>query len=133
QTPASLFAAAAAEGLAIELNVLCITEILRAFVARGFAGSLFLNVSPQLILQRGFDRARAERFLGDLGIAPDRVVIELTEDYPTFDFPGVHESLMLYRSMGSRIGVDDLGEGFARRRLWSARRPECAQEDKPYG
>jgi hypothetical protein len=74
--------------------------VLRGVRRAALSGNLFLNVSPQFILKRGFDRSRAERFLGDLGIAPDRVVIELTEDYPTFDFPVVHESLMLYRSMG---------------------------------
>ncbi len=132
QTPAGLFAAAAGEGLAIELNLVCITEVLRAFSARSFDGSLFLNVSPQLIMQRGFDRARAERFLGEVGIAPERVVIELTEDYPTFDFPVVHESLMLYRSMGFRIAIDDLGEGFASLRLWSELRPEFVKADKHF-
>jgi EAL domain-containing protein (putative c-di-GMP-specific phosphodiesterase class I)/GGDEF domain-containing protein len=132
QTPAALFSAAADEGLANEVNVLCIVEVLRAFAARDFAGSLFLNVSPQFILKRGFDRARAERFLADLGIAPDRVVIELTEDYPTFDFPVVHESLMLYRSMGFRIAIDDLGEGFASLRLWSELRPEFVKADKHF-
>ncbi|HUQ28598.1 MAG TPA: GGDEF domain-containing protein [Usitatibacter sp.] len=132
QTPAGLFGAAADQGLALELNLVCITEILRAFVARAFEGSLFLNVSPQLILQRGFDRSRAERFLGDVGIAPERVVLELTEDYPAFDFPAVHESLMLYRSMGFRIAIDDLGEGFASLRLWSELRPEFVKADKHF-
>ena len=132
QTPAALFSAAADEGLANEVNVLCIVEVLRAFAARSFEGSLFLNVSPQFILKRGFDRARAERFLADLGISPDQVVIELTEDYPTFDFPIVHESLMLYRSMGFRIAIDDLGEGFASLRLWSELRPEFVKADKHF-
>jgi EAL domain-containing protein (putative c-di-GMP-specific phosphodiesterase class I)/GGDEF domain-containing protein len=132
QTPAALFAAAADEGLASELNVLCITEVLRAFAARRYPGNLFLNVSPQFIQKRGFHRARAERFLGDLGIAPDRVVIELTEDHPTFDFPAVHDALMLYRSMGFRIAIDDLGEGFASLRLWSELRPEFVKADKHF-
>ncbi len=132
QTPAALFSAAHDQGLANEINVLCIVEVLRAFAARAFDGSLFLNVSPQFILKRGFDRTRAERFLADLGIAPDRVVIELTEDYPTFDFPVVHESLMLYRSMGFRIAIDDLGEGFASLRLWSELRPEFVKADKHF-
>ena len=132
QTPAALFSAAHDQGLANEINVLCITEVLRAFAARDYPGRLFLNVSPQFILKRGFDRARAERFLADLGIAPDRVVIELTEDYPTFDFPVVHESLMLYRSMGFRIAIDDLGEGFASLRLWSELRPEYVKADKHF-
>ena len=132
ETPGELFAAATVEGVAVELNILCIKEILRAFVARKLEGSLFLNVSPQLIMQRGFDRERAERFLRELGLAPERVVIELTEDYPTVDFRLVHESLMLYRSMGFRVAIDDLGEGFSSLRLWSELKPEFVKADKHF-
>jgi EAL domain-containing protein (putative c-di-GMP-specific phosphodiesterase class I)/GGDEF domain-containing protein len=132
QTPVELFAAAAAEGVALELNVMCISEILRAFAQRKLDGSLFLNVSPQLILQRGFDRARAEDFLAELALSPERVVIELTEDYPTVDFRLVHEALMMYRSMGFRVAIDDLGEGFASLRLWSELRPEFVKADKHF-
>jgi len=132
QTPAELFGAAAEEGVALELNVLCVQQILRAFVSRRLEGSLFLNVSPQLILQRGFDRGRVERFMAEVGIEPGRVVIELTEDYPTVDFGLVRESLMLYRSMGFRVAIDDLGEGFASLRLWSELRPAFVKADKHF-
>ena len=70
--------------------------------------------------------------MAELGAEPSRIVIELTEDYPTFDFPVVHESLMLYRSMGFRIAIDDLGEGFASLRLWSELRPEFVKADKHF-
>jgi outer membrane receptor protein involved in Fe transport len=103
-----------------------------ATIAQTTGKAPFLNVSPQFILKRGFERGRAERFLADLGIAPDRVVIELTEDHPTFDLPVVHDSLMLYRSMGFRIAIDDLGEGFASLRLWSELRPEFVKADKHF-
>src|SRR6185503_2769287 len=66
QAPAHLFGAAAEQGVAIELNILCIQEILRAFSARGLGGSLFLNVSPRLIAQGNFDQERAARFLRGL-------------------------------------------------------------------
>src|SRR5438552_15592407 len=132
QTPAELFAAAAQAGVAVELNVLCIQEILRAFTRRKLEGNLFLNASPQLILQRGFERERAERYMRALGLQPDRVVIELTEDYPAVDFRLVHESLMLYRSMGFRVAIDDLGEGFASLRLWSELKPEFVKADKHF-
>ena len=59
-------------------------------------------------------------------------MIELTEDYPTVDFRFVHESLMLYRSMGFRVAIDDLGEGFASLRLWSELRPEYVKADKHF-
>ncbi len=132
QAPAELFAAAQAENLAVELNLACIRQILGDFAASGLAGSVFLNVSPQLISQRGHDQERAARFMAQLGLEPERVVIELTEDYPTVDFRFVHESLMLYRSMGFRIAIDDLGEGFASLRLWSELRPEFVKADKHF-
>jgi EAL domain-containing protein (putative c-di-GMP-specific phosphodiesterase class I)/GGDEF domain-containing protein len=132
ETPFDLFAAAAEEGATVELNVLCIRETLRAFAGRKLPGSLFLNASPQLIMQGGVDQQRAKRFLAGLGLEPERVVIELTEDYPTLDFKLVHESLMLYRSMGFRVAIDDLGEGFASLRLWSELKPEFVKADKHF-
>ncbi len=132
QTASDLFAAARQEGVALELNLMCVQEILRAFASRNLSGSLFLNASPQLIAQPGFDQLRARRFLQSLGLEPQRVVIELTEDYPTLDFKLVHESLMLYRSMGFRIAIDDLGEGFASLRLWSELKPEYVKADKHF-
>jgi EAL domain-containing protein (putative c-di-GMP-specific phosphodiesterase class I)/GGDEF domain-containing protein len=130
--PQDLFGAAQQAGLALELNVICIQEVLRAFARRRLDGSLFLNVSPQLIIQRGFEQERAARFMRQLGLEARNVVIELTEDYPTVDFRFVQESLMLYRSMGFRIAIDDLGEGFASLRLWSELRPEFVKADKHF-
>jgi EAL domain-containing protein (putative c-di-GMP-specific phosphodiesterase class I)/GGDEF domain-containing protein len=132
QSPADLFAAAQVDGLSLELNIVCIQEILKAFSNVGLAGTLFLNMSPLLIQNRGFDQFRARRFLEDLGLEPGRVVIELTEDYPTLDFRLVHESLLLYRAMGFRIAIDDLGEGFASLRMWSELRPEFVKADKHF-
>ena len=39
---------------------------------------------------------------------------------------------MLYRSMGFRVAIDDLGEGFASLRLWSELRPEYVKADKHF-
>jgi EAL domain-containing protein (putative c-di-GMP-specific phosphodiesterase class I)/GGDEF domain-containing protein len=132
EAPYQLFGAAQREGLVVELNIVCIQETLRAFARRRLPGTLFLNISPQLIVQPGFDQARATRFLDGLGLRPERVVIELTEDYPTFDFALVQESLMLYRSMGFRVAIDDLGEGFSSLRLWSELKPEFVKADKHF-
>lgn len=132
ETPFELFRAAADHGLVVELNIVCIQEVLRAFSRKGLPGNLFLNISPQVILQRGFSQERSARFLANLGLKPNRVVIELTEDYPTFDFRQVKESLQLYRSMGFRVAIDDLGEGFSSLRLWSELKPEFVKADKHF-
>jgi EAL domain-containing protein (putative c-di-GMP-specific phosphodiesterase class I)/GGDEF domain-containing protein len=131
ETPFELFGAAEREGRLIELNIVCIQEVLRAFARRSLPGLLFLNISPQLIVQKGFDQSRAARFLESLGVEPRRVVIELTED-ASFDFALVHDSLMLYRAMGFRVAIDDLGEGFSSLRLWSELSPEFVKADKHF-
>ncbi len=132
RSPLELFGAAADQGLVVELNIVCIQEILRTFARRELPGCLFLNISPQLILQRGFSQERAARFMTRIGLSPARVVVELTEDYPTFDFRLVQESLQLYRAMGFRLAIDDLGEGFASLRLWSELKPEFVKADKHF-
>jgi EAL domain-containing protein (putative c-di-GMP-specific phosphodiesterase class I)/GGDEF domain-containing protein len=131
-TPQQLFAAAAEQDRVVELNVVCIQEILRTFARKALAGTLFLNVSPQLILQRGFSQERSAKFMRGIGLESSRVVLELTEEYPTFDFRLVRESLQLYRAMGFRVAIDDLGEGFASLRLWSELRPEFVKADKHF-
>lgn len=132
ESPGELFSAAQHAGLATQLNMVCAGAILRKFAARKLEGSVFLNVSPQLIMQRSFSQERTVRFMEELGLDPSRVVIELTEDYPTIDFRFVHESLMHYRALGFRVAIDDLGEGFASLRLWSELRPEFVKADKHF-
>jgi EAL domain-containing protein (putative c-di-GMP-specific phosphodiesterase class I) len=132
ETPFALFGAAQREGSLVELNIVCIQETLRAYARGRLPGLLFLNISPQLIVQRGFDQARAARFLAGLGLEAAQVVIELTEDYPGHDLAPVRESLRLYRAMGFRVALDDLGEGSSSLRLWSELRPEFVKADKHF-
>ena len=132
ELPFALFGAAQREGTLVELNIVCIQETLRAYARARLPGLLFLNISPQLIVRRGFDQARAARFLAGLGVEAAQVVIELTEDYPSFDFDAVRESLQLYRAMGFRVALDDLGEGSSTLRLWSELRPEFVKADKHF-
>ena len=132
ESPTALFAAAREAGCYEPLAVICIQETLRAFSAQGSRGLLFLNMSPRLVQRPGFDPARARRFLEDLELRPASMVIELTEDFPAIDLGHLRESLLLYRSMGFRVALDDLGEGFSSLRLWSELRPEFVKADKHF-
>ena len=132
ESPTALFAAAREAGCYEQLAVICIQETLRAFSAQGSRGLLFLNMSPRLVQRPGFDPARARRFLEDLELRPASMVIELTEDFPAIDLGHLRESLLLYRSMGFRVALDDLGEGFSTLRLWSELRPEFVKADKHF-
>ncbi len=130
--PDQLFAAAEAAGLARELEHLCREISLRAFAAKGLAGRLFINATPACVLDQHMMNGPMRALLNELGIAPNRVVIELTENQQITDMPGLLEALLHYRGRGFQIAIDDLGEGFANLRMWSELRPEFVKIDRHF-
>ncbi len=128
-SPANLFAAAGQQGLSLELEMLARQTVLQAFASQGLPGHLFLNVSPDALTHPSFKNGQTLAFIHENNIDPQRVVIEITENQPTFDFHGMREALLHYRGMGFKIAIDDLGEGFSSLRLWSELRPEFVKID----
>ena len=103
--------------------------VLETFVQLNLPGKLFLNVSPETLLHPSFKNGCTLDFIKKLGLSPERVVIEITENQPTYDFAGMRSALLHYRAMGFQIAIDDLGEGFSSLRLWSELRPEFIKID----
>ena len=75
------------------------------------------NVSPESLLEAGHPPGRTLQLLQQLGISPNRVVIELTEQTPIDDFDLLDTALHHYRAMGFSIALDDLGAGYSSLRL----------------
>ena len=130
--PDKLFGAAARHGLTLDLEHACREASLRAFAAQRLAGRLFLNVTPSCLLDPRLMNGHTRALLNELGIAPNRIVIELTENQQITDMPGILEALQHYRGRGFQIAIDDLGEGFANLRMWSELRPEFVKIDKHF-
>ncbi len=128
-SPINLFAAAKQQGLSLEIEMLCRQIVLESFAGQNLPGNLFLNVSPDALTHPSFKNGQTLTYLENLGIDPQRVIIEITENQPTFDFEGMRNALLHYRSMGFQIALDDLGEGFSSLRLWSELRPEFVKID----
>ncbi len=128
-SPINLFGAAEQQGLQLELEMLSRQTVLETFARLNLPGNLFLNVSPQTMTHPSFRNGQTLAFLKQLGIDPGRVIIEITENQPTFDFSAMREALLHYRGMGFKIAIDDLGEGFSSLRLWSELRPEYIKID----
>lgn len=127
--PLNLFKVANAHGMSAQLEKLCCQIVSRRFAELKLPGKLFLNIGPESLLR--YD-AQADSVLSDIlepGIDPDRVIIELTENQPTYDYELLRQAAMYYRSRGFRIAIDDLGEGFSSLRLWSELRPEFVKID----
>ncbi len=128
-SPANLFHTALQQGVSLELEMLCRQVVLETFVRLNLPGNLFLNVSPETLTYPSFRNGQTLEFMEQLGIAPERVIIEITENHPANDFVAMRSALLHYRSMGFKIAIDDLGEGFSSLRLWSELRPEFIKID----
>ena len=127
--PMNLFKVARANGLTVEVEHLCRRVVLERFAELDLPGKLFLNVSPECLLQRDARHGETLEYIHQIGINPDRVIIELTENQPTYDYELMREAVLHYRTMGFQIAIDDLGEGFSSLRLWSELRPEYVKID----
>lgn len=131
-SPLRLFKAAGQWGLSLEVERLCRQVTLETFVRLNLTGKLFLNVSPECLLQPHFRSGETLDYMRSLGLSPHQVVIELTENQPTYDYPLLIEAVRHYRAMGLEIAIDDLGEGFSSLRLWSELRPEYVKIDQHF-
>ena len=131
-SPLKLFGAAKHCGLTLEIEMLCRQVVLEQYALQKLPGKLFLNVSPEALTDPSFKSGQTQGYMEQLGISPEQVVIEITENQPTFDLHTMRSALLHYRSMGFRIAIDDLGEGFSSLRLWSELRPEFVKVDKHF-
>lgn len=127
--PMNLFKVARAGGLTTRVEDLCSQVILERFAELDLPGKLFLNVSPECLLQRDARHGDTLDYIQHIGINPERVIIELTENQPTYDYELMREAVRHYRTLGFQIAIDDLGEGFSSLRLWSELRPEYVKID----
>ncbi len=131
-SPIALFAIARQAGRLNELEIACRESACRRFNEQQLPGKLFLNVSPESLLEAAHQPGRTLQLLQDFGIPPNQVVIELTEQTPTDDFQLLQNALHHYRAMGFSIALDDLGAGYSSLRLWSELRPDYVKIDRHF-
>jgi len=131
-SPLTLFKVARANNLTVEVEHLCRSVVLERFAELSLPGKLFLNVSPECLCQPGVRHGETLGYLHQYNIDPKRVIIELTENQPTFDYDLMREAVRHYRDMGFQIAIDDLGEGFSSLRLWSELHPDFVKIDRHF-
>ncbi len=79
---------------------------------------LFLNISPIAILRGKYYGSFFAEMLGEAGLDPHRVVVEIVED-PISDQNLLLESVQYYRNMGCLVALDDFGAGHSNfERVW---------------
>ncbi len=131
-SPLALLRAADHFGLASEIERLCVETAARGFVVRKLMGKLFINVRPGRLFDPFFQPAALADFLDSIGLGPCRVVLEITESDPVFEYSALIHAVEGLRAVGIEIAMDDLGEGFSSLRLWSELKPCYVKIDKHF-
>lgn len=130
--PQALLRAADHFGLAAEVEQLCIEAAAQSFIARKLMGKLFANVRPGRLFEPFFQPAAMADFLPRIGLDPRRLVLEITESDPVFEYSALILAVEGLRAVGIGIAMDDLGEGFSSLRLWSELKPSYVKIDKHF-
>jgi len=128
-SPINLFNIAARYGLMVEIEHLCRRVVLERFTELGLPGKLFLNVNPQSLIQGDARHGETLNYLKDVHLSPARVVVELTESLPTYDFEMFYQAATHYREMGFQVAMDGFAEGFSSQHLCSELHPEFVKID----
>ena len=111
--PAEFVALAESTGLIHDLGLFALREccrIGRDWRERGFDLAVAVNVSPlQLQTDRFFDEL--ERQLGESGLAPADLIVEVTEAERIADYGTVAGRLDIIQQWGVTVSIDDFGSG----------------------
>ncbi len=133
-SPVKLLKLARQSGLAYEVEKLCCQVLMARFVELQLPGSLFVNFSPEVLMQEKFRESDIVEAVRLHNLAPENVVIELTESEPVYEYnlEVLLEVAMHYQSLGFKIAIDDLGDGLSSPRMWSELRPEFVKIDRHF-
>lgn len=119
ESPGALFSAAEVSGRIIDLDRACLDVVVAG--ARSVPDDVFLslNVSPRTFEAPEFSANAFLAILHRHGVAPRRVILELTERESIEDVDRLRSALEGCRRAGVQIAADDVGAGNAGIRLLS--------------
>ena len=92
--------------------------------------NLFINIHPQVLLDKNYHSGDTLQQLLEMGIQPEQVVFELTERSAVTDFQEFERVLSHYRSQGYRIAIDDVGSGYNSLKTLIFLKPEFIKLDR---
>jgi diguanylate cyclase (GGDEF)-like protein len=113
--PAELLPIARAVGIAPEIDEWVLDAACRHLTAWSTGDNGFwlsINVSPRELLTARFPD-RVATTLTRYGLAPERLIVEVAEDWVAEDVPAIVAALAGLRKLGVRAALDDFGAGQA--------------------
>jgi diguanylate cyclase (GGDEF)-like protein len=124
-----LFAAASASGRTVELDLACIEVVLAGAREIGPDRIITLNLSPRTLEVKHFSASWLLDGILRNGIAPSRVIVELTERDAIGDMRKLQQTFRSLQEYGLRLAADDVGAGNSGLRLLSQVRFDIVKLD----
>jgi EAL domain-containing protein (putative c-di-GMP-specific phosphodiesterase class I) len=112
-SPINLFEAAKAADLVFELDRHCRRKALKTASDLPAPFFLFVNVVPASMYDPDFQGTALIQLLEGLGLSPDRIVLEVSEQYAIENYSLFTEALQNFKQLGFSIAVDDIGAGYS--------------------
>lgn len=122
-SPDMWFAEAQAVGLGVELEMRVVAAALEAAARRPEGLFLSVNVSPAVVVDPRFTD------LVEHSGEARQLMLEITEHDAVKDYEALQERLVLVRSLGVMVAVDDVGAGYANFRHVLMLRPDMIKLD----
>lgn len=128
--PTMLFDVARQHGRVTELEALCHRKHIDSFARLKLPGKLFLNMSPDVLVDTHFQGCILAKNAFSLGQGVGNIVMEVTEAATSASYDQLRVAARSCRDQGLKLAIDDLGDAYASLRLWSELRPEFVKIDR---
>ncbi len=109
----TLFGTAGRFSLSSELDRLCRKQALLSSSRIPSNCKIFINALPSTIREPDFRGKPLIDFLEKAQVAPDRIVIEITEKLVIENYSLFREAMDYYSDLGMSFAVDDVGAGYS--------------------
>ena len=108
-----LFGAAESHGLRVELDRLCRKRALLSSARIPSNAKIFVNTLPATMRDPQFRDKALIDFLDRAQVAPDRIVIEITEQEVIRNHAMFRDTMDYFKALGMSFAVDDVGAGYS--------------------
>ncbi|MCK5757125.1 MAG: EAL domain-containing protein, partial [Mycobacterium sp.] len=109
--PQTFVAVAESAGLGAMLDALVLDLACREVQAAGLGADIHVNIGAARLGNVDFER-RLRQTLDRYRVAPERLVVEITETVPIVDLPDAAAQIARLRAAGVRVALDDFGAGY---------------------
>jgi EAL domain-containing protein (putative c-di-GMP-specific phosphodiesterase class I)/GGDEF domain-containing protein len=111
EAPRTMFALSGRVGVAEELDRMCCERVLGEYPDTEPRGKLFVNVLGSLLDADGTRRTRLCERIEEAGLAPENLVLEISERAPEPGSGAFLAGLPDWRAAGFALALDDVGTG----------------------